>query len=225
MKVIRSMHTLTPSVALLLLFTACDGKHSLIGEYDCFASNNGCPEGFECETEPGGRAVCVERRGSQGPEPPLNSAPARTTMPDKDGVAIPKAPDRSMAMSAPQEKTDPKSDEKETPPRFVDSMVAPDPQEQPDPDYCPDGSERLILLLGRDNRLVTFNPIYHQFSYLTTVDCSGVLPPSIGRAQWQPYSMAVAPDGTAWIGYAQFEGYNVGLGPRTVDITDVRGLW
>ena len=67
MDLTRAPYALT--TALFVLATACDGKHSAINEYDCFASSNGCPIGFECETNSDGRALCVDRSGNSASRP------------------------------------------------------------------------------------------------------------------------------------------------------------
>jgi len=72
----------------VLLLTACEGRHKSIQEYDCNASSNGCPTGFECELDPDGRGLCIDRRGAQ-PDALLPVAP------DRD-ASLPYEPDQGL---------------------------------------------------------------------------------------------------------------------------------
>ena len=75
--------SLTPSplwgtiITLIILFLAgCNEPRSMY-EYDCFASDNGCPTGFECRLGDEDRGICFEiptdPTGPPYPESPLPS--------------------------------------------------------------------------------------------------------------------------------------------------------
>lgn len=175
-----------------LAITGCDGKHRGIQEYDCNASGNGCPTGFECELDLDGRALCVDRRGN-GPNTPLQTE---------------RRADASLSNDDPRQRDSTRDAGVEPIPdqgyvsdggSSLDMAPGPRPDIGPNPtatNICPDGTHRKIILLGSENRLLEFDPVDFSYRPLGTVDCEEDFP-----IDAHPTSMAIDSRGVAWIAY------------------------
>ena len=88
MDLTRAPYALT--TALFVLATACDGKHSAINEYDCFASSNGCPIGFEARPTPTAGLYASTAPGTSiQTRPPESPPPSEMALTDPTQIRIP----------------------------------------------------------------------------------------------------------------------------------------